>query len=519
MSILKEEDSVSIFQEDLKSQQRTLREYLVGNERDLELVDRLRSGQYTKLNELLFIEEDDSRFIHNGLQLIQYKKVCREFGIDNWNKLSQEEQKLYKGKFRQKYTRTTPITARFKLTEQSLENLRKADVPDKTLEGLKSLENQEFTKESDFLNAVEKQIGNEQTVRYKELILKHAPTASFKIPYIEPRHISKFQMTLPIDILNQLCHPFSRIRAIEKGKVTQLIHYTYNCYLEEDIVSKYKNIFERTRGEANYIGEKILCPRIVGKELRAIYFPGKIYFSFDVYVLKLQDNELYHLILPILNSKLIDYYLLIKERKRIKGSYPKITMDGLKDIPIPKFLHNNPMHQIIVLSKELTAGKIKYENVKAELDEYIFDLYNLSIIERNRIKDFYIGEKERIDAQNIVEYCTVFYKVLKNFLQEGIELSFEFFIESALGIPFAGTKVSFSQLRTDIQITDPSIKQVVTYLFTEFIERMDNRNILSLKERIYSQDCIYIIKDTYRRSWSQTKALEDAQAEIERLCN
>ena len=38
------------------------------------------------------------------------------------------------------------------------------------------------------------------------------------VPTLEPEYI---------DILNQLCHPFSRIRAIEKGKVTQLIHYTY----------------------------------------------------------------------------------------------------------------------------------------------------------------------------------------------------------------------------------------------------------------------------------------------------
>ena len=52
-----------------------------------------------------------------------------------------------------------------------------------------------------------------------------------------------------IDILNQLCHPFSRIRAIEKGKVTQLIHYTYiyssNVFLHQfllDIEVRTKNI-------------------------------------------------------------------------------------------------------------------------------------------------------------------------------------------------------------------------------------------------------------------------------------
>ena len=45
-----------------------------------------------------------------------------------------------------------------------------------------------------------------------------------------PEYVKKrcyFTTWCIIDILNQLCHPFSRIRAIEKGKVTQLIHYTY----------------------------------------------------------------------------------------------------------------------------------------------------------------------------------------------------------------------------------------------------------------------------------------------------
>ncbi len=64
--------------------------------------------------------------------------------------------------------------ARFKLTEQSLENLRNEGIPDNMLEDLKFLENQEFTHEKNFVNAVEKQIGNEQTVRYKDLILKYA---------------------------------------------------------------------------------------------------------------------------------------------------------------------------------------------------------------------------------------------------------------------------------------------------------------------------------------------------------
>jgi hypothetical protein len=50
--------------------------------------------------------------------------------------------------------------------------LRKEGILDNILEDLKSLENQGFTNREEFLDAVEKQIGNEQTVRYKKLMLK-----------------------------------------------------------------------------------------------------------------------------------------------------------------------------------------------------------------------------------------------------------------------------------------------------------------------------------------------------------
>ena len=65
-------------------------------------------------------------------------------------------------------------TASFKLTEQSLEKLRREVVPENLLENLKLIENQEVKGEKEFLDAVKTRIGEEQTVRYEELILKHA---------------------------------------------------------------------------------------------------------------------------------------------------------------------------------------------------------------------------------------------------------------------------------------------------------------------------------------------------------
>jgi tetratricopeptide (TPR) repeat protein len=60
------------------------------------------------------------------------------------------------------------------LTKQSFDTLRNEHIPDDSLESLRTLENQEFLDERRFLHAVEKHIGKEHTVRYRELILKHA---------------------------------------------------------------------------------------------------------------------------------------------------------------------------------------------------------------------------------------------------------------------------------------------------------------------------------------------------------
>ena len=57
----------------------------------------------------------------------------------------------------------------FKLTEQSIEEL-----PDEISEKLKALKDQEPNTKGKFLEAVEQKIGKDQTIRFQELILKHA---------------------------------------------------------------------------------------------------------------------------------------------------------------------------------------------------------------------------------------------------------------------------------------------------------------------------------------------------------
>jgi uncharacterized membrane protein YphA (DoxX/SURF4 family) len=67
-----------------------------------------------------------------------------------------------------------PKSPSFKITEQSVENVKAAGVPNDVLEKLQSIKDQEVTQEEEFLGILKTTIGEEQTVKYKSLILKHA---------------------------------------------------------------------------------------------------------------------------------------------------------------------------------------------------------------------------------------------------------------------------------------------------------------------------------------------------------
>jgi hypothetical protein len=64
--------------------------------------------------------------------------------------------------------------ASFKLTEQSLDNLRQEGLPNEIVEKLEALKDQKFHTEDEFLEAVRQEIGNDQTGRYKAQILQQA---------------------------------------------------------------------------------------------------------------------------------------------------------------------------------------------------------------------------------------------------------------------------------------------------------------------------------------------------------
>lgn len=69
----------------------------------------------------------------------------------------------------------------FNITEKCLENLRSEDIPEDVLKNLKIIKNGEFAEEGDFLNTLKSIIGDEQTTKYKSMIMKNAINSGQKL--------------------------------------------------------------------------------------------------------------------------------------------------------------------------------------------------------------------------------------------------------------------------------------------------------------------------------------------------
>jgi len=63
----------------------------------------------------------------------------------------------------------------------------------------------------------------------------------------------------------------------------------------------------------------------------------------------------------------------------------------------------------------------------------------------------------------------------------------------------------------------PKSKKVGRALLLDLLKNTDYDNILTLRKRLYGENTIYIIKDNLKKSWSISKAGDDATAELNRI--
>jgi len=84
------------------------------------------------------------------------------------------------------------LAANYKISEQVVEKLKNDGIPETILEKLAPLLTQESVRKNDFLTEVTDQLGEEETIKYENIILKHAHNPDLLVQFItlftkEPR--------------------------------------------------------------------------------------------------------------------------------------------------------------------------------------------------------------------------------------------------------------------------------------------------------------------------------------------
>jgi hypothetical protein len=62
----------------------------------------------------------------------------------------------------------------------------------------------------------------------------------------------------------------------------------------------------------------------------------------------------------------------------------------------------------------------------------------------------------------------------------------------------------------------PGTEKVLKYEITEILQKSEE-SLLAMREVLFGNDCIYIIKDNQFKNWSETKAFEDGKFILKKL--
>jgi len=265
--------------------------------------------------------------------------------------------------------------------------------------------------------------------------------------------------------------------------------------------------FQRIRKSNRYSSPKILVNR-TGKRLNAIVSLDKLYYNFDVYSIFFDNNESLYLYTALINSSLINYFVDFNYRKRANSSFPKIGHDAILNLPLPKDLDRNLVEKISFLSQKLTEGKFEYSEKENELNELIYDLYELSYWEKQRVEDYFL-EKTKIgkNVNALVNYKTTLKELLSFYFKNPITIE-----EAPTNFGLKVIKISLNPKKST-----PSPQKTAKFYLSEIFEQNPNENFLASREKIYGKDCVYIIKEDSNKKWTETQAFEDGQDLLKQL--
>lgn len=277
----------------------------------------------------------------------------------------------------------------------------------------------------------------------------------------------------------------------------------------------------RSGNENLFSGERILIanrPRPTDKfKLRSILVNQEIIFRNDIVGFKVADFSSHYPFLAIINSSLIGYYMFQSSAQWFGGSKRDyIRKNDLENLPFK-------INQDFVEKSKNLLKTITRENsdvIKTELDELVFNLYDLREYEKEIIREFYQTKVERegknekfVKKSDIESYANKFTEVFGLMLEDDSKLvATNFSISLNLGAAICFTIVDKNE---ENQFREDKTLEILNFVKRDQIKKDDTAKILNEEKiKIYEEKFLYIVKSNLFKDWTIRQAIRDANEEI-----
>lgn len=285
----------------------------------------------------------------------------------------------------------------------------------------------------------------------------------------------------------------------------------------------------RRTGEDNmFDGKKIIVPVRPLKEdklrLRAVLLGDNKIHKDNIISIKLfsKDEEIsdYTPYLGLMNSQLISYLFYQTSAQWGKGSQKRATLRNcdLEKIPMTSIKSNKLEVKVNEIKRLLQDNEdiSKINEVQAEIDNIVFELYGLLGYEKEIVKEFYQINIDRVDDKHvnykdIVEYISTFVDSFQFVLSKESFLNASYYISLNIG-----TIIHFRIANRKEDIQEDSNLQILNFVKRKQLTIAEANKLLSEeKVKLYNEKEFYIIKSNLFKDWTKRQALLDAREEIE----
>jgi hypothetical protein len=290
----------------------------------------------------------------------------------------------------------------------------------------------------------------------------------------------------------------------------------------------------RTRDERIFKGNKLIIPvRPLEKDelrLKGVRLNENILYKHNIVSVKLYNSRNvevadYTPYLGLFNSQLFGYYFFQTAVQWGKGSLKRATFRNcdIEKLPVKDLSHCPELSRKVKQIEESLksyAAKEKIESLEKEIDDLLFDLYDLYEFEKEAIREFYQVRVERASNQmvnkpDILSYIGTFCESYKFVLAKDVELNATYFIS-----PNFGTIVRFYISDASKPITDDFNLQILNFVKNKQLSNVDASKVLNEeKVKLYGEKEFYIVKSNLFKDWTKRQAMNDAREEIELILN